>query len=280
MEPLHKHARSLAPALQPVISCNALSRARTTIEDFVQSYFPLHGLVVPQDFWRFWDILVFVEAVIYEMDEENEALSTEGQTVPDVVLQGEEVLLAVLRERGLLSSAISEQLQEGRLYWQSERDLCARMLRANPAAASAQPPFSVEEVHAASLRKSFDYRVLNLLLYNLTDTTPDRALLDFLYVDEHLVDIGDDLVDYEDDIEKNSFNIFRAYVHIFGKDAPLHLAKRISEFEALHHEKLQQLPQAAQNAYHNRRKQASAVPGSEKWVFPKAILYEAEYRST
>ncbi len=39
--------------------------------------------------------------------------------------------------------------------------------------------------------------MLNLLLYALRGVPPDGALLAFLAVDEHLVDIGDDLVDYE-----------------------------------------------------------------------------------
>ena len=41
------------------------------------------------------------------------------------------------------------------------------------------------------------WQVLNLLLYELRGAQPDEALLRFLFVDEHLVDIGDDLVDYE-----------------------------------------------------------------------------------
>ena len=40
-------------------------------------------------------------------------------------------------------------------------------------------------------------QVLNLLLYNLRGVEPDPKLIDFLRADEHLVDIGDDLVDYE-----------------------------------------------------------------------------------
>ena len=40
-------------------------------------------------------------------------------------------------------------------------------------------------------------QVLNLLLYKLTNQPYDEALLEFLFADEHLVDIGDDLVDYE-----------------------------------------------------------------------------------
>ena len=41
------------------------------------------------------------------------------------------------------------------------------------------------------------WQVLNLLLYALTQREPDQQLLEFLTVDETLVDIGDDLVDYE-----------------------------------------------------------------------------------
>lgn len=40
-------------------------------------------------------------------------------------------------------------------------------------------------------------QVLNLLLFKLTKRQYDDNLLGFLFVDEHLVDIGDDLVDYE-----------------------------------------------------------------------------------
>lgn len=75
-------------------------------------------------------------------------------------------------------------------------------------------------------------QVLNLLIFKLTKRQYDEALLGFLFVDEHLVDIGDDLVDYEvqslthqlsdvwkyvnsnlqclqDDVIANSFNIYR-----------------------------------------------------------------------
>ena len=45
--------------------------------------------------------------------------------------------------------------------------------------------------------KSFDYRLLNHLLYNIQKREPDKQLLEFLFLDEHLVDIADDLHDYE-----------------------------------------------------------------------------------
>ena len=42
-------------------------------------------------------------------------------------------------------------------------------------------------------------QVLHLLLCQLRQpgSVPDEGLMEFLFVDEHLVDIGDDLTDYE-----------------------------------------------------------------------------------
>ncbi len=37
-------------------------------------------LLALQDFLRWWDILVFVEGTIYQIDEENEELAAEGMT--------------------------------------------------------------------------------------------------------------------------------------------------------------------------------------------------------
>ena len=90
------------------------------------------------------------------------------------------------------------------------------------------PGFAQGDIDAASLGKSFDYRarctasmcvqhaihtvfghtlflelqVLNFVVYALRGQRPNPLLLEFLRVDEHLVDIGDDLVDYEDDVAR------------------------------------------------------------------------------
>jgi len=51
---------------------------------------------------------------IYAMDEENEALAARG-FADQHVFPGEQVLLSVLRSRGLLSAALEAQLREARL---------------------------------------------------------------------------------------------------------------------------------------------------------------------
>ena len=82
---------------------------------------------------------------------------------------------------------------QGKIYWQQERFLCSKMAKSQPPTQMGHDPgFTVEQLHAASEAKSFDYRLLNHLLYNLRGRPPDPALLQFLFLDEHLVDIGEE----------------------------------------------------------------------------------------
>lgn len=64
--------RGPPPKRRPALSCHSLERARTTLEDFSTFYLPLHGLP-PAAFFRHLPLLVFSEAAIYQLDEENEA---------------------------------------------------------------------------------------------------------------------------------------------------------------------------------------------------------------
>lgn len=276
----------MLPTHTPLISYNALRRARTTIEDFVKSYFPYHGLTTEDFLTDYWDTLVFVEGAIYQMDEDNEELTAQlTRDTPYSAAAGSEgqawsALLAVLHSLSLLDDRVQAELNQGKRYWERERRICGLLAQGTPQQPAATGlTLQLDDVHAASMSKSFDYRVLNLLMYQLRRQPYDEAQLAFLTVDEHLVDIGDDLYDYEDDVLKNSFNIFRAYVHIFGRDAQMKLVTRISHLERQHESLLAALPAAFQKQFHARHKQAAAEPGAEKWVFPNPILDEVAYRS-
>ncbi len=95
-----------------------------------------------------------------------------------------------------------------------------------------------------------------------------------------LVDIGDDLVDYEDDVAANSFNIYRAFLHVFGRDADMQLIQRIGELEAVLDTLLQGLPEATQAAYRARQRSDAHAVGSERWVVPAAIWNEKSFQAT
>lgn len=75
---------------------------------------------------------------------------------------------------------------------------------------------------------------MHLLILELLQQPYDNTLLEFMRIDEFLIDIGDDLTDYEDDVVANSFNIFRGYVYLYGGEAPLKLVSVVSSFLQQH----------------------------------------------
>ena len=77
-----------AACCTPLISLHALQRARTTIEDFTLSYLPMHGLAPQDGLLRFLDVLVYVSAALYELDEENERLTAAGVSDETTELPG------------------------------------------------------------------------------------------------------------------------------------------------------------------------------------------------
>ena len=310
-------------AAAPAVSFAALQRARRTLLDFAKSYFALHpecSAEGPEGPWKkFWEegifeVLVFVESVVYGMDEENEALAGLGIQAAEYSLPGMAVVKEILQHRGLWDGEVEREFACGLGYWRAERRLCALMKQGRLAAAcdgpnsgqtepadsagggkrrrtGASAPCAqlLEDVHAASEAKSFDYRVLHILLHKILSKPCCPTLLEVCRADEILLDIHDDLVDYEGDIRDNSFNILRAYSHIFGPvRASVEIAGRISRLEAELDAKLALLPSGLRDVYMRRRSEAfKDEPGGRCWEIPRAFspseeagLREAERSSS
>ena len=271
------------PTAAPVISFDALSRARTTLDDFTRFYLPLHGLS-RDAFFDHLPILVYVEACIYQMDEDNEAITrrfldggAEGPIPKNIRSKWFDTpigaaLRGVLESKNLLSKTVLSEMESGQHYWCLELALCAMM--ATPGDPSSS--ISLDMVYTCSGMKSFDYRVLHALLVQLIKGEASRDLLAFLRVDETLTDMADDLFDYEKDIRKNSFNVLRGCVHAVGEEAPLTLATKVGEMEKEHEALLQKLPKHQRDAYCESRKHAMRRPGSERWVFPPIVMPDKE----
>ena len=111
------------------------------------------------------------------------------------------MLRDALAARGVLDERVSAELDAGQRYWALERRICAALGRGTVPDAG--------DVAACHEAKSFDYRALHCVLHRLLRAPYDDQLLAFLRLDELLVDVGDDLTDYEDDVCANSFNIYR-----------------------------------------------------------------------
>ncbi|EOX92054.1 Uncharacterized protein TCM_001073 isoform 4 [Theobroma cacao] len=162
-----------------MVGLEAMERANSTLEDFCRSYFMFHGIDItsPQVIFKYFPVLSFTESFIYQLDGLNEKIlyiPMEGVTTPEKELEKEKFqgwamnvfekdpfrpLLNVLKCRGLLTERIREEFKSGEVYWALERKLCSALM--------CKMEISIEDVMRAIHLKSFDYRVLNLLLYQL-----------------------------------------------------------------------------------------------------------------
>ncbi|XP_058179566.1 uncharacterized protein LOC131298228 isoform X2 [Rhododendron vialii] len=283
-----------------MVGLGAMQDANSTLEDFCRSYFMFHDMDVnkPQSIFRYLPMLSFTESYIYQLDRLNEKLvklPTEGVKGLEQGFHGAnqsrvikfielfktnplKPLILLLEHHGLFTERIREEFRCGEEYWRLERKLCGAL--------TSNKKIEVEDVMRAVHLKSFDYRVLNLLLYQLRSVKVDEVHMEFLSVSEFLVELSDDLFDYEDDVLENNFNVLRMFVRIHGaSEAPTMLAKCISDAEKKYDRLLKALDPNLSSNYQERCEEATKEGGKTSgpslgtWSIPPVIEDEDFYRS-
>ncbi|XP_010491698.1 PREDICTED: uncharacterized protein LOC104769236 isoform X1 [Camelina sativa] len=271
-----------------MVGLDAMKRANSTLEDFSRSYFMFHRLDInePQSIFRYLPVLSFTESYIYQIDALNEKIVSESASIDGwnaesrVLFEADPLkpLEDVLEREGLLTQRIQQEFKLGEEYWGLERKLCHAL--------SNKDKICLEDVMRAIHLKSFDYRVLNLLLYKLRGEELNELHMDFLSISEFLVEVADDLFDYEDDVLENNFNVLRMFVGMFGSsNAPTELAKRISEAEEKYEEIMKSLDPHLSSKYQRRCEEATKEGGKTSghslgtWNIPAVISDEEAYRA-
>lgn len=187
----------------------------------------------------------------------------------------------VLSSRGLMTDRIEAELRDGVEYWKLERKLCGLVTMGRKV--------NMQDVFKTIELKSFDFRILNNLLYSLTHRMVDETHMEFLRVAEFLVEIADDLFDYEDDVRKNSFNVLRMLVYACGPtEAPAVLANFISTKEREYQRLLDKLEPGLAERFQERCKEAAKEGGFKEtsksgswgaWTIPPLIVDEVAFRA-
>ncbi|XP_023737869.1 uncharacterized protein LOC111885871 isoform X4 [Lactuca sativa] len=220
-----------------MVTLDSMQRANSTLQDFCRSYFMFHEMDAnnAESIFKYLPLLSFTESYIYQLDTINEKLlQLPSDGIPDSDMMTPDWILrfiksfkndtfkplAVLLESyGIYTDRIRDELKCGEEYWALERKLCSALTN--------KQEIQIEDVMRAIHLKSFDYRVLNLLLYQLNGKDINETHMEFLSVSEFLVEVSDDLFDYEDDVLENNFNILRMFVRIHGaSSAPAFLVGR------------------------------------------------------
>lgn len=196
--------------LIPTISYWALQKSITNLQGLTLLYFPLQGLS-EADFPRFMPILIFIEATIYQIDEEYENHIHD----PNFISKHISVFRNVLTQLNLFDDKLENELQEGLTYYRLEQQFCSGSV------------ITEKEIDLASRFKCFDFGILHRILFKLTNQPYDEEILEISRMSDHICKICTDLEDYKKDVSRNVINTYRMFVSLYSAEAPQQLQRYI-----------------------------------------------------
>ena len=212
--------------LIPTISYWSLQKSIRNLQGLTRFYFPLQGLS-ETDFPRFMPLLIFVEATIYQIDEEYE----NHIDAPQFVSRHTSVLRKVLTQLNIFDEKIDNELQEGLTYYNLEQKFCSGGM------------ITKTDVEIASLLKCFDFGILQRILFKLTEQPYDEEFLQLCRLSDQICKIWADIQDYQKDISRNVINTYRMFVRLYGTEAPQRLHRYMEDLNSKLQERLKLLEQ-------------------------------------
>ena len=202
--------------LIPSVSYWSLQKSINNLQDIARFYFPLLGIsgvnspqIIP--------LLVFIEATIYQADEEYERHVSD----PNFFSQHMFTLRDILIQLNLFDEQIKTELfTNGLTYYRFEKKFCLGEIPTQ------------EDINKASMLKCYDLRVMQLILLKLTNQPYNEEFLQTSQLSDRICEINCDLADYEKDIRRNVINIYRMFVRLYGIEAPKHLRHHLESLNS------------------------------------------------
>lgn len=198
--------------LIPTISYWSLQKSISNLQALTLLYFPLHGLF-EADFIKFMPLFIFIEATIYQIDEEYE----NNIDNPQFRSPHTSVLQNVLTQLNLFDQEIENELNQGLTYYSLEQKFCSGSIPTE------------ETIYNASLYKCFDFGILQRILLKLIGEPYDEEFLSICQTSAQISKICTDIEDYRRDINRNVINTYRMFVRLYGTEAPQQLLRFINE---------------------------------------------------
>ena len=216
---------------RPFVSYHGMKKSARLLYDFAFFYFPLHNLEL-KDFFTYYPLLGFAEAMVYETDVLIEAgqAGESGYQAEAPVTRFKHLMVDLLQEISLYDPAIEIELEHGEEYYRLENQMMHDHVVTH------------ELIMHAAEHRTFDMRVLHRILFKMLDKPYDESLFTLIRPVEELADIEDDIVQYHDDVKDNSYNTYRMFVRLYGQDAPQRLAAEIKKYEEQIEKNLASLP--------------------------------------
>lgn len=197
-----------------VLSPVSVRKAAEVVSDIIECFAPLHD-IKPQDWISLAPILLTVESVIYQLDGWVEQQAIDIEAANELV---QRVLQRYWLEHGVYDDRIGLEFSTAINYWQVE----SKLLQGGQV--------DEHDVRAILYWKSFDFRLLNLILFRFTGRPYDELLLELWRIVESIFEIEDDIKDYSEDLASGDMNLLALMISLYGSNGAVQLQKMMDDF--------------------------------------------------
>ena len=214
---------------RPLISYHNLQKASKGIKILLSEYFPIYKLSA-DDLCSYYPAINFITALVYQTDVEVESAQLDGSyfSRQDPWTSKQETILSLLREIHIEHPKIQEYLEEMGEYFRLESKL---ML--------SEKITHTDLIRANELR-SADIRTVHCTLLQLLGLPYKQEVFDLHFPREVICEIGEDILEYQDDVKTKHFNTYKMFERLYGTEAPHYLKAEIERYQNLFQESLKQ----------------------------------------
>jgi hypothetical protein len=210
-------------------------KAGRIFKDYVLDlYYPANQLPWP-DRLRYAPLLFLVEYLIYRVD----AVAERAKKIDLAIARNRDYgtlhrykarLEAVLKRMDAYNELVALQLEMGEQYVRLENKIT-----------STGAVDHRDAMRLAELRPS-DVRLLHSMIFAVRHLPCNNALVDLLWPVEVLADLGNDLVDYQEDVTTGRYNTYAMFTKLYGREAPARIRTEIAHYERLFLNQLARFP--------------------------------------
>ncbi len=222
----------LSISKKPLISFRGLQKSARLLKDFVLFYFPIYDLSM-EDFFDYYPILSFSEAMIYQTD----LLLEEGHREKDPWSVNRSLITKLLLELDLHDEEIERELDALGEYIAIENKLLS------------SSSISASLVRKASELRTSDLRFLHRILVKYLKIPYEEELFELIWPLEILADIEDDLVQYKEDVSNKEYNTYDMFVQLYKREASLYLEKEMLYYRDIYEKRLENFPSDIQEKW-------------------------------
>ncbi|OKH54664.1 hypothetical protein NIES2130_27985 [Scytonema sp. HK-05] len=211
----------------PYISYQNLCKSSKVMKGIFKVFFPTYNLSF-DDFFNYYPLLGFIEALVYQTDVEVEAAQANRSSMSPFSLwnRKKELIQSLLKELNLEHPTIEDALEKMGEFF----DLESQVMAADT--------ITHADITRLSELRSGDIRVLHHTLIQMLGKPHRPEVFELFLPLEVISEFADDIISYKKDVASGHYNTYWMFERLYGEEAPYYLKAEIDRYLNLYEEKL------------------------------------------